>query len=314
MDTIIMAPVKAYNPETDIPDLSGKVIFITGGTAGLGRSTIAYLAQHNPAAIHFSGRNGIAGHNLITELLKTAPGVVVKFYQCDQTSLASVEEAAHAFLKSGVSRLDVLVCNAGVMGGPPNLTKDGYEIQFGINYLSHALLTKLFTPILQATASAHGEARLVNLTSAGYAMHNSGVSFADLKTTQESMGMLGMKQWARYGQSKFAQVLYTGEYAKRYPDITAVAIHPGVVHTNLVEGLPLRDRIFIKMMTMGQAVQLEEGAWNTCWAATARKEEGVKSGEIYWPVGVPKEKTKAAGDEGLWRELWEWTERELGAY
>lgn len=250
----------------------------------------------------------------MTLLNLSAPKVLVKFHQCDQTSLSSVHSAARAFLDSGATRLDVLICNAGIMGGPPGLTKDGYEIQFGLNYLSHALFTKLFTPLLQATASAHGEARVVNLTSAGYEMHNRGVSFADLKTTQENMGMLGMRQWARYGQSKFAQVLYTSEYAKRYPTITAVAIHPGVVHTNLVEGLPMRDRVFIKMMTMGQAVKLEEGAWNTCWAATAKEEDGVKSGGIYWPVGVPKEKTKAARDEELWRELWEWTERELGNY
>jgi NAD(P)-dependent dehydrogenase (short-subunit alcohol dehydrogenase family) len=200
------------------------------------------------------------------------------------------------------------------MGGPPGLTKDGHEIQFGINFLAHALLTKLFTPLLQATAKAHGEARIVNLSSAGYAMHNIPLVFADLKTTQEDIGMLGLNQWARYGQSKFAQVLYTSEYAKRYPDITAVAIHPGVVHTNLVEGLPLWDRMFVKVMTFGQAVKLEEGAYNSCWAATAKQGDELESGGIYWPVGVRKERTKAASNEKVWKELWEWTEGELEAF
>lgn len=197
------------------------------------------------------------------------------------------------------------------MGGPPGLTKDGYEIQFGINFLSHALFSKLFTPLLQVTAKVHGEARIVNLSSAGYAMHNTPLVFNDLKTTQENIGMLGLNQWTRYGQGKFAQVLYASEYAKRYPDIIAVAIHPGVVHTNLVEGLPLWDRMFVKVMTFGQAVKLGEGAYNSCWAATAHE---VKSGNVYWPVGVQKERTKAASDEKVWKELWEWTEGELEAF
>ena len=78
------------------------------------------------------------------------------------------------------------------MGGPPGLTKDGYEFQFGINFLSHALFSKLFTPLLQATAKVHGEARIVNLSSAGYAMHTIPLIFNDLKTTQENIGMLGL--------------------------------------------------------------------------------------------------------------------------
>jgi NAD(P)-dependent dehydrogenase (short-subunit alcohol dehydrogenase family) len=152
----------------------------------------------------------------------------------------------------------------------------------------------------------------VNLTSSGYEMHSGGIPFTDLKTTQENIGMLG--KWARYGQSKFAQVLHTSEFAKRYPDITALAIHPGVVHTNLIEGQPLLDRLFVKMTTVGQAIPLEHGSYNTCWAATSNKKDAIKSGSVYYPVGVLKSHTKAASDEGLWRELWEWTDQQLEAY
>jgi NAD(P)-dependent dehydrogenase (short-subunit alcohol dehydrogenase family) len=223
-----------------------------------------------------------------------------------------VNAAASAFLAEYPSRLDILICNAGRMGGPPGLTKDGYEVQFGINYLSHALFTKRFIPILQTTASTYGESRVINLTSQGYTMHTGGIPFEDLKTTQENIGMAG-KQWARYGQSKFAQVLHTSELAKRYPEITAVAIHPGVVHTNLVEGLPLFDRLFVKLMTFGQSIPLEQGSYNTCWAATCADKKALDSGAIYYPVGVQQKHTKAASDEKLWKDLWEWTDQQFEA-
>jgi NAD(P)-dependent dehydrogenase (short-subunit alcohol dehydrogenase family) len=236
----------------------------------------------------------------------------LKYHECDQSSLVSVNAAASAFLAENPSRLDILICNAGRMGGLPGLTKDGYEVQFGINYLSHALLTKRFIPILQTTASTHGESRVINLTSQGYTMHTSGIPFEDLKTTQENIGMAG-KKWARYGQSKFAQVLYTSEFAKRYPEITTVAIHPGVVHTNLVEGLPLFDRLFVKLMTLGQSIPLEQGSYNTCWAATCTEKYALESGAIYYPVGVRQKHTEAASDEKLWKELWEWTDQQFEA-
>lgn len=245
---------------------------------------------------------------MISEVKTIAPNVDVRFYDCDQTSLVSVNAATSAFLSTSPERLDVLICNAGRMGGPPGLTKDGYEIQFGINFLSHALFTKRFLPLLEKTATQHGEGRIINLTSSGYAMHAGGIPFSDLKTTQENIGMAG--KWARYGQSKFAQVIYMSELAKRYPNITTVAIHPGVVNTGLIEDQPMWDKLFVKLTTLGQSIPLEQGCYNTCWAATTEK-TSLKSGGIYYPVGVAMEHSKAASDEGVWKELWEWTEAQL---
>lgn len=205
----------------------------------------------------------------------------------------------------------MLICNAGIMGGAPELTNDGYEIQFGVNYLSHALLTKRFLPLLASTEKQFGDARIVNLTSAGYALHPGGIPFSDLKTSQENIGMFG--QWRRYCQSKFAIAIYTAELAKRYPTVTAVAIHPGVVYTDLVEGLPFWDRWFVKV-TSGRSIAMEEGAHNTCWAATATRADGLESGSVYYPVGVLMKHTQAAADEDLWKRLWEWTQKELESW
>ncbi|KAF2107721.1 dehydrogenase with different specificitie [Lophiotrema nucula] len=304
-----MGPKITYSPEQDIADLNGKVFFITGGTAGIGRLTILELAKHNASHIHFTGRNKKSADSLIAEVGQIAPNVGITFYECDQTSFLSIENVAKSFLSSNPTRLDVLICNAGIMGGAPGLSKDGYEIQFGINFLSHALLTKRFIPLLERTASEQGEARIINVSSSAYEMQKGGLPFEDLKTTQGDLGMFG--QWARYGQSKFAQILYTAELAKRHPTITSIAIHPSVVWTGIIEELPFLDRLFIKAATWGQKMPLHQGAYNECWAATTPRKESIQSGSLYYPVGVKTELTKPAADEKLWAELWDWTEKQL---
>lgn len=116
-----------FNPATDIPSLDGKVILLTGGTAGLGRETLVTLAKHNPAKIFFTGRNASSAEKTITDLKQNAPNVAVKFVSCDQSSLVSVQKAAKEFLAEA-DRLDLLFCVAGIMALPPGLTKDGYEV------------------------------------------------------------------------------------------------------------------------------------------------------------------------------------------
>lgn len=285
------------------------MLILHPGTAGLGKQTILALAKHSPKQIAFTGRNKQNAELVIAEVKKIAPQVEATYYECDQSSLASVNGAAKAFLATEPTRLDVLICNAGIMGGPMGLTKDGYEVQFGINFLAHAHFTKLFISLLDRTASEFGEARVVNLTSKGYTMFPGPLPYNELKTTQKNIGMAG--KWARYGQSKFAQVVFASEMAKRYPKITTISIHPGVIHTNLVEGQPLLDRIFVKMTTFGQSISLEKGVYNTLWAATIPLQGNIKSGSIYYPVGEYQKHTKAASDEAQWKKLWEWTEQQL---
>lgn len=104
-------------------------------------------------------------------------------------------------------------------------TQDGYENQFGTNHVAHALLVKKLLPALQQTAKETGDARIVFLTSLGFAiMPSGGIVFKDLKSPQS---LLISGPWLRYGQSKLANIVYASELAKRYPDVTTVAIHPG---------------------------------------------------------------------------------------
>ncbi|KAF7116509.1 hypothetical protein CNMCM5793_004797 [Aspergillus hiratsukae] len=309
-----------FSPDR-IPDLSGKAIVVTGGTAGLGAATVLYLAKHSqpPAHIYISGRNASRADDLIKQVRDSGSNTRVSFLPCDLASLASVKEAAEAVLRQE-PRLDILICNAGIMAQPPGLTKDGYEVQFGTNHLGHALLIRKCLPLLQRTAEEQlhpesgADARIIILTSLGYRMHpSSGIDFSTLNTVQ-SFSAFGFASWIRYGQSKLANILYARELARRFPAITTVSVHPGVVSTGLVEKQSWGNRAFIYATNMGKLLTPEQGAYNQLWAATAAKEDLVNGG-LYKPVGVLSSKLdRAASDDALARRLWEWTDEALAEY
>ncbi|KAL8690465.1 MAG: hypothetical protein Q9218_004088 [Villophora microphyllina] len=297
-----------------VPDLSGKVILITGGTAGLGKETILALARRKPEKIFFTGRNEAAASALIDNVKRDVSFDRLSFLKADISSLASVDELSKEFLASEPGWLDVLMCNAGIMATPPALSKDGYEIQFATNHLGHALLIRQMLPLLQATAEAHGDARIICLSSVAHDMHpKSGIHFSSLKTTQEDLGTKAGASWARYGQSKLANMLYPDELTKRCPNITSVAVHPGVVETELVtKHLSFGKKLGLRMSNLGtKKIYPAEGAKNQIWAATA---SGVQSGVYYVPVGVEGKREKLGNSKELARELWECTERELDAF
>jgi NAD(P)-dependent dehydrogenase (short-subunit alcohol dehydrogenase family) len=201
------------------------------------------------------------------------------------------------------------------MGTPPALTKDGYEEQFGINYLAHALLVKLLLPALRQSSLTAGDGRVILLTSLGYKIPvPGGIAFDTLKTRQEDLGML--PQWRRYGQSKLAMILFANALDKREPTITARAIHPGISFTGLVTTLPKFDYWFVKLTTLGQTISPEQASWNTLWAVSTDKSnlQTKNAGEIFIPVGVIDPPTKSARDEQLANKLWDWTDQALAPY
>ncbi|KAF2725356.1 oxidoreductase [Polychaeton citri CBS 116435] len=305
-----------FDPEKDIPSLTGKVILVTGGTAGLGKETVISLASHSPAHIYFSGRSQKSADSILTELKSLFPQVPVSFLRCDLASLASVQQAAKEFVSKS-SRLDILIANAGIMALPHGLTKDGYELQFGTNHMGHALLAKLLAPTLEATAEQMGEARIVWLTSEGYMFHNKGGIPFELQKTPKGTTMPVMGRWYRYGQSKLANLLYARAFAKYHPTITSVSVHPGVSATGLVDGLGFFDRYFIRLTTIGKMIGAKECAFNSQWAATAPVGEGegkVESGKFYMPVGEKKAPECEGGNDELMERLWHYTHDELNAY
>ncbi|KAI6914802.1 hypothetical protein KC318_g5081 [Hortaea werneckii] len=242
-----------------LPAQSGKTIFVTG-TSGLGHQTVENLGALNPAMIVFTGRSQARADEILADVGRKYPGVQARFVQMDLASLHDTQRAFRLLEPQLDGRLDIVVCNAGIMCAPPSLSPEGYEIQWATNYLGHALLIQFSLPFLTRTASSYGDARVVNITSEGLmlAPADKGIVFDDLKTKQEyGFGA----RWKRYGQSKLAQVLYTSQLAQRNPTLSVIAIHSGVVCTDLVKTLGLADRLLV--YATSTVISPEDGCKNS---------------------------------------------------
>ncbi|KAI0893378.1 NAD(P)-binding protein [Annulohypoxylon nitens] len=298
-----------FNLERDVPELTGKVILITGGTAGLGAATAAMLASRNAAKIYITGRSEASAQRLIADIKSKGSSTEIVWLRSDHTDLATVKEAADSFLAKE-SRLDVLMTNAGIMALPPGLTKDGYELHFGINHVAHALLIRKFLPLLQKTVKEHGEARIIPISSLALVLapRGHGIVFNELKTTQDYW-FLG--RWQRYAQSKLANLLYGRELARRYPEIFTLIIDPGPSNTGLVSSLSLVDKAIVHLGNINKFLDEGQGHLNQVWAVGVSKEKA-KLGEFYEPVGIQTTSyTPFCLDQKLAEKLWDWTEEQL---
>jgi len=307
----------SFDPEQDIPPLNGKVILVTGGNIGLGKQCVLEYARRRPALIWLAARNIDKAQDAADEIRQQVPDTPpIKVLAMDLSSLDSVAQAARTVIAES-DRLDILMLNAGVMGAPPGLTQDGYELQFGTNYLGHALLTKLLLPLLEHTADRSNtdtngspqDVRIIAISSHGHVWApKEGVLFDSLRRPADDLGAFG-----RYGQSKLAMVLWTRYMARKYPQFTCASIHPGVVRTNLVNnatGSPLVIRLLGKV-AKGFVTPVHQGVRNQLWASVSKD---VKSGEYYEPVGIGGPVSPLGENDALARKIWDWTEKELERY
>lgn len=277
------------------------------GNTGLGLESIRQLAAHNPSRIYLASRTPSKGRAAVEEVKQAAPSTDIVYLPLDLSSFDSISNAAKEFT-SGSRRLDLLLNNAGVMALPSGRTQEGYEIQLGTNHVGHALLTRLLMPTLLETAKQpDSDVRIINLTSEA---HNFARS-ADILCDQAKLETQGT--WARYGYSKLANILFSRELSKRYPSITSVAVHPGIIKSDLWAPNAQSNSImrYIMQGTLvltGQSVQ--EGARNQLWGVASKKEE-VVSGTYYKPIGSASNGNALAQDSELAAKLWQWTENEL---
>ena len=271
--------------------------------------SVKALAKHNPAHIYLSGRNVKRGEAVVADTKKANPDAALTFIQCDLSSFESIGASIQKFKHD---RLDVLMCSAGIMATGQELSKDGYEIQWATNHLGHALLIKKLLPTLLKTAEQPGsDVRILFLSSVAWNLCPSGgIQFARLKTTQDFI-LLG--PWRRYGQSKLANIVYAAELARRYPSITSMSLHPGVVKTDLVGNLSFGDKAFVYVGNLGNVVTPEEGVLNQLWAAAGAKKERLDNGAYYMPIGIQSNSKldETGKDPKFAARLWEWTEKEL---
>ncbi|KAH6960397.1 hypothetical protein DER45DRAFT_627523 [Fusarium avenaceum] len=291
----------AFDPSKDIPSLAGKVILITGANTGLGKATAIELVKHYPAHVYLTSRNPDKGKAALEEIQSGASvGTKVSLLDLDLSSFESIKAAASEFLQRE-ERLDVLLLNAGVMGAPATLTKDGYEMHIGTNHLGHALLLKLLQPVLEKTP----DTRVIHLSSGGFRhVGPEGIEFDTLKSATSTTALP-----LRYAQSKLACLLYAREAAKRYSFIN-IAINPGEVQTDLFTR-EAGDELMKYLQTEVAPkleIPIDEGVKNHLWATTCPV---IKNGEFYEPVGKTGGLEGHGLDDEMARKLWDWTEEQL---
>ncbi|KAI8624507.1 NAD(P)-binding protein [Xylariaceae sp. FL1651] len=298
-----------FDANKDVPSLKGKVILITGGTAGAGKASVEALARHEPEHIYFTGRNTGAAESLITELTAEYPELRLTFLRMDLSSLQDVKAAAARFAHD---RLDILICNAGVLDVPPSLTVDGFQIVMATNHLGHAMLIRQLLPVLLRSAKTpEADVRIVMVSSAGYAFHpREGINWEGIRSPRASL-----IDWATgYGQSKLANLVYASELARRYPEILSVSVHPGFVASDMVKNTHMLIRAGLYFMNTLQGIHAlppGKGCLNQIWAAAGAKREAIMNGVYYTPIGVVGKLDKVASSEEFARKLWTWTDELL---
>jgi NAD(P)-dependent dehydrogenase (short-subunit alcohol dehydrogenase family) len=304
-----------FDPRKDIPSLKGKVILVTGGNAGIGKATIRALALHDPARIYLCARRRLAAESAAVELKAETRYAGIEILDLDLASLENVKKCAAEFNKRE-SRLDLLFLNAGVASTAPALTKEGYEYQFGVNHVGHALLTQLLLPkMLQARQEdPKADVRIIATSS--------NAAFAPF-VPKGGLALNSMRQpdayspISLYAHSKLANVLFIRKVSQLYPDIMAVAAHPGVVKSDIWgKGGGGLFSILYTPIRLATWVSIDEGAKSQLWCAASSlgREIGAKSGHYYEPVGKDKVLKGAAGEQNLVDKLWEWTNNEIVSY
>jgi NAD(P)-dependent dehydrogenase (short-subunit alcohol dehydrogenase family) len=202
---------------------AGKVMLVTGSTDGLGREVAIRLAATG-AHVIIHGRNVERGQEVVSEIQAQGLGSA-RFYAADLASLAQVRDLANTIIRD-YDRLDVLVNNAGIwLLGPEGrqLSTDGHELHFAVNYLSGFLLTRMLLPMIIESAPS----RIINVASTA----QTPIDFADVMLENGYSGSRG------YGQSKLAQILFTLDLAEELEGtgVTVNAVHPAtLMNTNLV--------------------------------------------------------------------------------
>ncbi|MCW5646568.1 MAG: SDR family NAD(P)-dependent oxidoreductase [Sphingopyxis sp.] len=278
----------------DVSVQTGRTFLVTGANAGIGFETSKVLAARG-AHVVLACRDAFRAEAAMDRIRADTPNAELSFQPLDLADLDQVRETAKAVVAG--PRIDVLVNNAGVMIPPKTLTKQGFELQYGVNHLG----TFAFTGLVHR----HVEDRIV--ITASLAHKGGTIDFSDLAAARS------YHKLSRYQMSKLANLLHMFELDRRLGAAgratQAIGCHPGVAITELTRHLPFPLRGMTPLATpfFNSAAQ---GAWPTLQAATGAHVQG---GDYLGPQGLgevsgrsgPARATRTARDPKLARELWE---------
>lgn len=291
---------------SDIPSQHGRTAVVTG-TGGLGFESALALARAG-ANVILAGRDPLKGAEAIVRIQQEVASANVWFEELDLANLKSITTFSE-LLNSTVPAVDLLINNAGVMAPPERkTTANGFELQFGTNYLGHFALTALLLPLLRKG----NQPRVVTLSSV--AARSGVLDFYDLQAED------GYKPMAAYSQSKLACLMFALELQRRSDiagwGIQSIAAHPGVSRTDLLtNGAGAWSTVGIVRRYLWFLFQpAAQGALPTLFAATSPVAQG---GCYYGPDRLSETRgypsaakiPSLALDLGTAKRLWEESER-----
>ncbi len=243
-----------------------KTVIVTGANSGIGKATTAILSDMGMNVVMLC-RDMNRGNDAYKELMKV-PGRSLDLMYCDLADLESIRRFSRDF-HDKYKKLDILINNAGFISLKREVTKDGFERQFGVNHLGHFLLTLLLIDLMESGA------RIINVSSGAHKVGK--IHFDDINL-EEKYNVI-----KAYSQSKLANILFTRELAKRLFDrkISVNSCFPGAVATNI--GIN-RENGFGKVIVenLGKFfLKPEEGAKTSVYLATSNEVKG-KTGKYYY--------------------------------
>lgn len=235
------------NIKKDLPsDLCGHVALVTGGTRGIGLSTVRALLSKGCFVFVASSQTEEKFAEILSKIYDGLPDKdpdtsvergIVRMQHLDLSDMASVVKFIQAF-KATKLNLNFLICNAGIMFAPKSITIDGFESHLAINYLGHCLLiTELLPELKKGALTSNSSSRIVNVASSTH--HITRFKFEDIKSE------IKYSSSQAYAQSKLAQIMFTMKLSRvlseslQWTDINCYSLHPGVILSDLYEHVKL---------------------------------------------------------------------------
>lgn len=271
--------------------LTGKTVLITGATGGIGLEVARGLAALG-AHVIVGARDATRGAIVADEIARD--GGRANVLAVDLASRSSVRDATARY-RAAYASLDVLINNSGIVSMKRAESVDGHETTWATNFLGLFELTQALVPALNAAAAP----RVVNVGSAAHAMGR--IDWDDLECERKPF-----RGFPAYAQSKLALVLYTREFARRYPHVAASVVHPGAIATGIWREMPAVVRVVLGAVLPSPA----RGAAPVIRLAAASDVAAV-SGRYFDRLRAI-EPAKAARDDTAARRLWEYAERTSG--
>jgi retinol dehydrogenase 12 len=272
-----------------VGELSGRTFLVTGGNTGIGRATVTELARRG-GRVWVASRSAAKGEAAVAGVKAATGNESVFFLPLDLADLDSVRACAAAFLAAG-EPLHVLVNNAGV-AGRRGLTRQGFELTFGVNHLGHFALTSALLGCLAASAPS----RVVTVSSDAH-YSAPGIDFSSLR--RPARGITGMHE---YAVSKLGNVLFSAELGRRTAGtgVRSYALHPGVVASDIWRRVPWP----VRPLVTRHMLSVTEGAQTSLYCATSAAPEVAAASGLFYDRCAPRPASAVATPE-LARELWE---------